>query len=318
VHIRTMDWGMDFLKPLTIQVEFQHGGVTMFTCTTWAGYVGILTGMKPHGWSASVNFRSTSDGSFWTNFKKTLSRSWPVGFLLRELFEKGVTYDEAVESLATWPVIAPCYFTLAGRRAGDGALITRLPDAEEQRWTLHEQGFIVQTNIDHWSTNEEEDIMDSIERREFARAFIKTQQVFEGENYEKLWQLMSQDPILNELTIYATLMCPATATFATRIPDARSGFLRKGNPGIYRVDTAKQRNEAKMQRRCSLCWKLFTKDGNLRGQCGHSGDWHSKFDDCTVLKCGLGLASNIGKQHWSCCYSVSEDGPCKKSGFHEE
>ncbi len=66
-HIRTMvilivsyvfqDWAMDFLKPLTIEVEFQSKGITQYIATTWVGYVGVLTGMRPFGYSISVNFR---------------------------------------------------------------------------------------------------------------------------------------------------------------------------------------------------------------------------------------------------------------------
>jgi hypothetical protein len=43
-HIRTMDWGMEFLRPLTIEVEFTKGGRTLYVATTWVGYVGVLTG----------------------------------------------------------------------------------------------------------------------------------------------------------------------------------------------------------------------------------------------------------------------------------
>lgn len=74
---------MDFLKPLTIEVEFQTNGITIFSATTWAGYVGILTGVRTNGFSISVNFRSTSKGSSWSNVKNLLSYDWPVGFLVR-------------------------------------------------------------------------------------------------------------------------------------------------------------------------------------------------------------------------------------------
>lgn len=43
-HIRTMDWGMEWLRPLTIEVDFIRGGKTQYVATTWVGYVGVLTG----------------------------------------------------------------------------------------------------------------------------------------------------------------------------------------------------------------------------------------------------------------------------------
>lgn len=43
-HIRTMDWEMNMLEALTIEVDFVRHGATVFTATTWAGYVGVLVG----------------------------------------------------------------------------------------------------------------------------------------------------------------------------------------------------------------------------------------------------------------------------------
>merc|ERR1712000_611097 len=57
IHIRTMDWAMEFLSPLTIEVEFFRNKKLLFRATTWAGYVGVLTGSKPSQFSASINFR---------------------------------------------------------------------------------------------------------------------------------------------------------------------------------------------------------------------------------------------------------------------
>ena len=44
LHIRTMDWDMTELKKLTIEVDFIKNGNVLYTATTWAGYVGVLTG----------------------------------------------------------------------------------------------------------------------------------------------------------------------------------------------------------------------------------------------------------------------------------
>ncbi|CAF3257544.1 unnamed protein product [Rotaria socialis] len=69
MHIRTMDWEFDFLKPLTIDVDFQENDQTVFKATTWIGYVGILTGMRvQNGYSVSVNFRHAG-GQLTTNLK---------------------------------------------------------------------------------------------------------------------------------------------------------------------------------------------------------------------------------------------------------
>ena len=164
---------------------------------------------------------------------------WPIGFLLREVFESTKDYDTAVQWLASSSLIAPCYFAVCGVTNSDtiGTLLTRRRSKEEQRyishsililslstsfhsplvkcaaslhdvfpfpfflypsasffflpflllfaftsshflisalrWTVREHGPIVQTNIDHWSTKSEEDIMNSIQRRALARRLLR-------------------------------------------------------------------------------------------------------------------------------------------------
>jgi hypothetical protein len=62
LHIRTMDWEMPELQPLTIEVDFIKGGVLVHRATTWAGYVGVLTGVRVQGFSVSVNYRRSLEG----------------------------------------------------------------------------------------------------------------------------------------------------------------------------------------------------------------------------------------------------------------
>jgi len=171
-HIRTMDWQMEFLEPLTVELDIQKNGKTIFLATSWAGYVGILTGIKPDAFSVSVNFRVTDGGSMWSNIKNALTSCWPVGFLVREIFESASSFNEAVGHLSNSNLIAPCYITICGLNSGEGVLLTRDRKQETNRWTLSEHGFIVQTNIDHWSEDPNMDVMDSIERRTIARRAI--------------------------------------------------------------------------------------------------------------------------------------------------
>ena len=77
------------LQQLTIQVDFVSGGQTVFRATTWAGYVGVLTGMRPQGYSVSVNYRRTefgaSDGvgGIFRNMQRGAAGHWRLS-----LFEK--------------------------------------------------------------------------------------------------------------------------------------------------------------------------------------------------------------------------------------
>ncbi|CAF0935867.1 unnamed protein product, partial [Didymodactylos carnosus] len=226
VHIRTMDWELDFLKPLTIDVDFQKSGQTIFKATTWIGYVGILTGMRlQDGYSISVNFRHTA-GSFKTNLKTALSSGWPIGFLVREVLESTHSYDLAVEQLSESTIIAPCYFTICGTSQNKtvGTLLTRKQQSEENMWIVSENGPIIQTNIDHWSSSKEEDIFFSIARRTLAKKLLNKMKTV---NEYELWNLVSTPPIYNKITIYGTLMCPEYGIYHTRHPQEKIGFNTK-------------------------------------------------------------------------------------------
>ncbi|CAI4217352.1 unnamed protein product [Parascedosporium putredinis] len=64
VHLRTLDWGMDPIRALTVELDFvRHpGGPVVASTVTYFGYVGVLTGVRK-GLSLSLNFRPRHDVS---------------------------------------------------------------------------------------------------------------------------------------------------------------------------------------------------------------------------------------------------------------
>ena len=307
LHIRTMDWGMSFLKELTVELDFRRNDKTVFFATSWPCYVGILTGMKPFAFSASVNFRVTSSGYF-ANLKNTISYSWPIGYLLRAVLEDDIDFETAVQSLANSSIIAPVYYTVCGINAGEGRLITRDRENEVNPWLLSEQGPIVQPNMDHWSDDRNDSILYSIERRNLAHDQLQELIGYSDVNEASLFNLLSKFPILNSLTVSATFMNPAKGIFHTRLPHSKqSGF----NPTEYPLPLGGAERVT-----CTSCKKRYVPHMNPSKQCSHSGSWHSTFGHCSKIKCAAGLGRNIGKQHWSCCYSVYYHSPCPKSGPH--
>lgn len=65
LHFRTLDWGMDPLRDVVVQLEFVDGashtpGKVLATTITYVGFVGVLTGVR-RGLSMSLNFRPQHD-----------------------------------------------------------------------------------------------------------------------------------------------------------------------------------------------------------------------------------------------------------------
>ncbi len=54
---RTLDWELPLLRELTIDVIFTRGATPVFRATTFAGYSGVLTAMRP---GASVSTPSVA------------------------------------------------------------------------------------------------------------------------------------------------------------------------------------------------------------------------------------------------------------------
>lgn len=64
VHFRTLDWGMDPLRRVLVQLDYvlePHGEVVA-SSINYAGFVGVLTGVRK-GLSMSLNFRGVHNGS---------------------------------------------------------------------------------------------------------------------------------------------------------------------------------------------------------------------------------------------------------------
>ena len=72
VHFRTLDWGMPSLRRVIVQLDFvaEKGGPVIASSITYAGYVGVLTGVRKD-FSVSLNFRPNrvDNGKFWSDVK---------------------------------------------------------------------------------------------------------------------------------------------------------------------------------------------------------------------------------------------------------
>lgn len=117
--IRNMDWDMEMLKPLTIEVEFYKKGRAQFIATTWAGYVGILTGMRYKSFGVAINYRRVG-GSVLTNLLQGIQSAWPISFLVRHVLETCKTYPSAVLAFQRAALMAPTYVIICGVNVGEG------------------------------------------------------------------------------------------------------------------------------------------------------------------------------------------------------
>lgn len=213
-HFRTMDWEMDFLKNLTINAEFIKGGKTLFKATTWAGYVGIATAVN-NDYSIALNYRR-SDGTLLGNIWRTMKMKWPVGYLIRYIFENNVTSSSARSLLRTTQLISPCYITFC-TKCGPACVIMRNKDSVADEKVLGSNGsngYLIQTNHDTIKTSYA-NIMESFERYTLAEKILKEKFKFNSEGVcvnatqDKILEEFHVRPIINSHTIYSSIIVPS-------------------------------------------------------------------------------------------------------------
>lgn len=222
-HFRTMDWEMGFLRNLTINVTFVKGGKELYKATTWAGYVGVVTGTNRE-YSLALNYRR-SNGTLIGNVIRTMGMKWPVGYLIRYVFDNNMDYDQAYTALCTYKLISPCYITMC--RFKDSAKIIvrnhdKLVDFRQLTNDVN-NGYLIQTNHD---VNENGDcdgnvnIMWSFERYKHALDVIQEKYNFDSDgvcnqvdiDQVLLMKNLMSIPIINPHTIYASLIVPEQFT----------------------------------------------------------------------------------------------------------
>ncbi|KAM4740193.1 LOW QUALITY PROTEIN: N-acylethanolamine-hydrolyzing acid amidase-like [Anableps anableps] len=216
-HGRNFDYPHPVLRNLTMNVAFFKNGKLAYFGTSFAGYIGIWTGMSPYKFTVSGNQRETKLRSNW--WKNVMSavffHNFPVSWLVRVTLEEAKDFEDAVVRLSTTPIITGVYYIVGGVRAGEGFVITRERKGPADIWPLEPLNggwYRVQTNFDHWlpppakenrrsviSHDDDASVMDMAKKKLNAV----------GQNHmskDKLYQVLSLPLVCNGNTIYTTLM----------------------------------------------------------------------------------------------------------------
>jgi hypothetical protein len=228
LHFRSLDWGMEELRPLVIQVEFTRGGSIVARAVTYAGYTGILTGVRP-GLSISLNYRAHHCNRpismrlhqilVLMGFRRSIS-----SILRAYLLSPGApsSLDALRSSFPATPT-SPCYLTFSDGKSS--LVLEKDLDTAVIREPI--DGFIVATNLD--------DAIHALSEKEIEE-YTKTLPSYEGEDWllrnskerrcvvEDAWKkskettlktlvkLLQTWPVKNECTHFACVMSPATGS----------------------------------------------------------------------------------------------------------
>jgi hypothetical protein len=217
-HARNMDFweGMGFtdsLKDIAIQVAWQKGGKTLHYSTTFAGYVGFLSGFKNGAFSVTIDTRFYPEGLYELFYEVIAAieekNASLVGFLSRKTFENEIDFESALDNLSNDELIADVYYIIAGVSANQGAVISRNRQNATDVWRLNSptRWFEVETNYDHWQNPPWFD--DRVVPADNAMTAMGQSQL----TLDGMFKVLSVKPVLNLQTTYTILSCPADGTF---------------------------------------------------------------------------------------------------------
>ncbi|CAF1116542.1 unnamed protein product, partial [Didymodactylos carnosus] len=203
---RNITWPLaEKLRTVTIQVNFTQNGKLLFETTTFVGYVGVLTGVKPNVFSVSMNERYGFQGGYvglieWI-FNINRAQSFNT-LAVRDVLTKSSSYSDAVEYLSKTVILAPCYYILGGPESGQGIIITRSRKISDYFEMLGKDNlwFIIETNYDNWKPQPSGD-----DRLTPAIRCMKKYGL-QNVTFASLFNVFSSRPVLNKSTVYTALI----------------------------------------------------------------------------------------------------------------
>ncbi|KAJ0044164.1 hypothetical protein NL108_009327, partial [Boleophthalmus pectinirostris] len=196
--LKNKSWIMsEKLKPLVVNLDFRRNNKTVFKSTNFAGYVGMLTGIRPHLFSLTMNERFSLDGGYIGILEWILGQRdgmW-MSFLTRSVLENATSYENARSLLAQTKLLAPAYFILGGNQSGQGCIITRSRELSLDLLELNVKlgrWYVLETNYDHW---EDPFFLDDRRTPAMTCMNMTTQNNI---SIKTLYDVLSTKPVLNK------------------------------------------------------------------------------------------------------------------------
>jgi len=219
-HARNLDFGLfmgwdwrnhtwevtEYLRPLIVNINYTRGGKVVFKTTSFAGYIGVLTGMQPGIFTLTMNERFNIDGGYLGFVEWILGKrdGWWMGFLTRHVLENATSFADAQKTLATEVMLAPAYYILGGNSSGQGCVITRSREKAVDIWDMktivNHTWYVLETNYDHW----EKPLFLDDRRTPANKCMMQKGSAAMG--FPAIFDVLSSRPVLNKLTTYTALM----------------------------------------------------------------------------------------------------------------
>lgn len=203
VQGRNLDWDMGGIGDSTVVYHFV-GGSLEYMAVSLPGLVGVLSGMGPGRFSATLN-RATPQG------RPTLD--WGPQILLRHVLETSSTFEDAVEALSETPLRTPCIYTVASADGESAVVIERT--RKDAALREMDESPLVATN--HYLTpalaqfNTSPALIDLSQSK--MRAVKKLAEQVEIKELGDIFEVLSADEVITETTCQQLAFAPADGLY---------------------------------------------------------------------------------------------------------
>jgi acid ceramidase len=137
LHARNLDWHTDnnLWGKHSMIFDFQKEGETVFKSVGWAGFIGVLSGMKKQRFSVTLNAVLSADSP---------EIATPISFFLRDVLTDSNSYLDAKYKLENTVIASDCLLLLSGMNEDELSVIERTPTRFATRYA--ENGHVIVTN----------------------------------------------------------------------------------------------------------------------------------------------------------------------------
>jgi len=193
IHSRNLDWWTknNLLSKHSKIFDFRRNGNTVFKTVGWVGFIGALSGIKPHKFSLTLNAVLSNDNP---------ELAKPVSFLLRDILDSANTFEEAKRKLEITTIASDCLILLSGTKSKEMVVIERTPTRFATREA--ENNFIIVTNDYKQLENNlaEESILQSTSCGRFDR----TKELLNKKkpiNFEECFNILKDEKVMMGITV---------------------------------------------------------------------------------------------------------------------
>jgi len=213
---RNLDWGLaDELENIAYEAYYYQNNKLVFISQGFAGFVGIMNGVKLGKFSFSINQRLNSM-KIEDKLSYILNGYINPFFLLFEVLLEANTYDEALKAIMVTKIDSPCFYIISGIKKNEGAIISRgVNSVDDSNYLDVDKGkwFLVQGNME-LTKPDKKTTLTSDKINNLSKSYISYKILMEA-------VLTQQPTFVQTMTVYSTIQS-ANNEFITRYRNSKA------------------------------------------------------------------------------------------------